>query len=227
MSGWRPAALRGVVWDVDDTLYLERDYVRSGFEAVGRHVAREHGVDGFGEALWALFEQGVRGDTFDRALAAAGLQADRDRVRALVQVYRAHAPRIGLLDDAAAAIRVASDRGLVQAAITDGPAASQRAKVRALGIAAWCNPVVITAELGPGRGKPAPDAFRAVERATGLSGPELAYVADNPAKDFVAPRALGWQTLRIRRPEGLHAGQPSGPDVDAEWPDLRPFGEGW
>ena len=29
------------------------------------------------------------------------------------------------------------------------------------------------------------------------------YVADNPVKDFAAPRQLGWVTVRVRRPCGL------------------------
>jgi hypothetical protein len=41
-------------------------------------------------------------------------------------------------------------------------------------------------------------------------------VADNPAKDFVAPHRLGWRTVRVRRPDSLHADVPSGADVDAE-----------
>lgn len=194
------SALRGVVWDVDDTLYLERDYVRSGFLAVGEHL----GIEGFGERLWALFEEGVRGDTFNRALREAGLPDDRDQVMQLVAVYRRHTPSIALLPDARAAIEAAAERGLRQGVITDGPAESQHAKVRALGLQAWCSPIVVTADLGPGRGKPALDAFELIQEAWGLSGAELIYVADNPKKDFVAPRALGWQHLRIRRPGGLH-----------------------
>ena len=46
---------------------------------------------------------------------------------------------------------------------------------------------------------------------------ECVYVADNPTKDFAAPRALGWHTVRIRRPGGLHAGLAHSPhEVDHE-----------
>ncbi len=41
-------------------------------------------------------------------------------------------------------------------------------------------------------------------------------MADNPAKDFVAPHRLGWRTVRVRRAGGLHAEEPSGADVDVE-----------
>ena len=34
----------------------------------------------------------------------------------------------------------------------------------------------------------------------GRSGDRFVYVGDNPAKDFVAPNAMGWTTIMIRRP---------------------------
>ncbi len=50
-----------VVFDVDDTLYLERDYARGGFEAAAAHARARFGVDDFATRAWALFEQGLRG----------------------------------------------------------------------------------------------------------------------------------------------------------------------
>lgn len=213
-------ALRAVVWDVDDTLFLEQDYARSGFEAVGAHVERTRGIAGFGARLVAMFEAGVRGDTFDRALAEFGAPADKDTIRELVEIYRGHTPRISLLPDARAALDAAVARGWRQAALTDGPPRSQRAKVEALGLAAWCDPIVLAGELGPGRGKPAPDAFLVVERALGLTGSALLYVGDNPPRDFPAPWSLGWQTLRIRREGSQHVTVPTGAasaEVAALW----------
>ena len=71
-------ARRLVVLDIDDTLYLERDYARSGFTAIGDWARAELGVDDLGERAWAAFEAGTRGTIFDEALAAAGV--DRSRV---------------------------------------------------------------------------------------------------------------------------------------------------
>jgi hypothetical protein len=36
--------LAAVVFDIDDTLYLERDYVRSGFGVVSRAIAPDAGA---------------------------------------------------------------------------------------------------------------------------------------------------------------------------------------
>jgi len=216
------------VFDIDDTLYLERDYVRGGFAAVGAWARTELGVADLGDRAWAAFVAGVRGRIFDEALVACGVTANDTLVPRLVDVYRSHAPAIELLDDVRTWLAGrAADVDL--AVVTDGPRASQLAKAAALGLERWADPVVITEDLGPGRSKPHPAAFACVEAATGLAGAACAYVADNPAKDFAGPQTRGWRTVRVRREGGLHTSVASGDDVDAEITDFATLDEalGW
>jgi putative hydrolase of the HAD superfamily len=212
--------MRCVVFDVDDTLYLERDYVRSGFRHVGEWVRNDLGLEGFADLAWRAFEEGVRGSIFDLALQRCGVDPRPDLVNQLVDLYRAHSPALELCPDA----KVCLDRlrGRVPlAAISDGPLASQRQKVRALGLDEWLDPVLLTAELGPGFDKPNVGAYRLVEERTGCAGSECVYVADNPAKDFMGPKSLGWSTIRVRRPGSLHQAVGSTDEVDLEVPDLH------
>lgn len=211
-----------VILDLDDTLFLERDYVISGLNAVGAHVARTTGRDGFADIATALFEAGVRGTTFDQALAQIGITPTDDRVAELVGVYRRHAPAISLLPDAARLV----DRlgGHYLGVVTDGPIDSQRAKAQAVAAPRWADLIVYTSELGPGFGKPHELGFSLHERHTGRPGNQFTYVADNPTKDFGGPKARGWHTVRIRRQASLHAALPSGEDVDAEIISLDEFG---
>jgi putative hydrolase of the HAD superfamily len=210
---------RLVVFDIDDTLYLERDYVRSGFAAVDAWARSELDVPDLGDRAWATFEEGVRGRIFDEALAACGVRANGSLVSQLVDIYRSHAPTIGLLADVRAWL-AARPADVALAVVTDGPPASQRAKAAALGLVDWADPIVFTDELGPGRGKPHPAAFEGVEAAAGLTGAACAYVGDNPSKDFAGPRGRDWRTVRVRREGGLHAAAASGDDVDAEITDF-------
>ncbi|MEB2314374.1 MAG: HAD family hydrolase [Sorangiineae bacterium] len=214
------SAVRAVVFDIDDTLYLERDYVRSGFASLSTYAEERWGIANFGERAWQLFLLGARGDIFNRVLIDCGVAAGGADVRALVDRYRAHTPDITLLPDARAALEALHGRFQL-AAITDGPLASQQAKARALGLEQWLEPIVFTAALGPNAGKPALDAFQLVEKRLGVSGTECVYVADNPQKDFIAPHELGWRTVRVRRPGGLHHELESAADVRHELVDLR------
>lgn len=197
------STVRCVAFDIDDTLYLERDYVQSGFEALDALVRERFGAAGFAKRAWAAFERGVRGTTFDVALAECGVAASPEEIAALVAAYRAHRPKIVLQADAVECLAALAGR-VRMAVVSDGPLAAQQSKAAALGLAQWCEPILLTEALGPGLGKPHPAAFEAIEQATGMRGQQCLYVADNPAKDFQGPRALGWRTIRIRRPLGLH-----------------------
>jgi putative hydrolase of the HAD superfamily len=65
--------------------------------------------------------------------------------------------------------------------------------------------MVLTSTLGTDFGKPHPKAFLDVEKHFGRSVQQYIYVADNPTKDFQAPKSLGWTTIRVRRHGGLYS----------------------
>ena len=86
----------------------------------------------------------------------------------------------------------------------------------ALGLAERLRPIIYTDELGNGMQKPHPQGFLAIQNEFGLPARNFVYVADNPSKDFIGPRALGWKTVRVRRPEGQYAHLSVEPAQDAD-----------
>lgn len=207
-----------VVFDIDDTLYLERDYVCSGFHAVGAWAQRWLGIDDFEAACQGEFESGRRATIFNQALAVFGIDATAELISGLVELYRTHEPCIRLAPDASQML--AEIRGRYPAAIvSDGPLASQSRKADALGLREIASPIILTEVFGQQFRKPHTRAFEAV--AAHVRARRYVYVADNPAKDFIAPHRLGWTTIRVRRPEGLHYSVESSPGAtpDFELPD--------
>jgi putative hydrolase of the HAD superfamily len=193
-----------VTFDLDDTLYLERHFVRSGFAAVGGWLASERGARGFEACAWRLFEGGQRGDIFDRVLPRLGIAPERALIERLVRVYREHAPQIVLEPEATDLLDRLAGRCHL-ALLTDGFHDTQRRKIAALGLDARCRPIVCTDRWGRAHWKPSPTGFRHIQEALGAAPERCIYIGDNPAKDFRAPRALGWRTLRVRHPRGEHA----------------------
>lgn len=192
------------VFDLDDTLYLERDYVRSGFEHVGRYADENLGTRDFAGRAWQLFSQGVRNSIFNGVLEEQQIACDSTTIESLVSLYRGHTPRIELLPDALWCLNtLCGDVPLVL--ITDGPIESQRNKISALQLEQWFTWVIVTEELGRDYRKPSILAFRLVQEKDDLKDRHFYYVADNPAKDFAGPRELGWRTIRVRREGGLHS----------------------
>ena len=57
-----------VVFDMDDTLFLEQDFVRSGFSAVNYHLMAEYKINGFYERAWERFRSGETQLIFNHVL---------------------------------------------------------------------------------------------------------------------------------------------------------------
>jgi putative hydrolase of the HAD superfamily len=190
---------------MDDTLFLERDYVRSGFAAVDAVVAKEHGLKGFSECAWRLFCAGVRGRIFNEALKEMGGELHSASVPDLVAVYRSHSPSIELTSDSFRFLNTVRRQGLRIAVVSDGVYVGQNAKVRALGLETFIAPIVLTDAFGRDAWKPSPRGYLEVFERLGGSHSDYIYIGDNPNKDFIAPNALGWRTIRIRRPRGEYA----------------------
>lgn len=193
----------GVAFDLDDTLYLERDYVKSGFRAVAEHVAAGDG--GLAERafvlMWEGFLGGARGTTFNTLLATFPELGERHAITELVACYREHAPSIDFLPGAEDLLLELQTRGVRLAVISDGPLVSQAAKAAALGVSRYAEPVVLTDAWGHSYWKPHARAFETVAEAFGLPPERLLYVGDNPEKDFHAPTRLGWRSVRLKLPE--------------------------
>jgi putative hydrolase of the HAD superfamily len=197
--------VRAVVFDLDDTLYPEGRYVRSGYRAVAGHLRRERGRDEpFEEWLWDRFLGGEAAGAFDALSRHFDLGLDPAGVEALVGVYRGHAPDIRpwpgvveLLGRLHAEYRL----GL----LSDGYLPAQRLKLEALGIGRFFDAAVFTEEMGRECWKPSPAGYERAAELLGAAAGELAYVGDNPAKDFLAPNRLGWRTIQLLRPGQVHA----------------------
>jgi putative hydrolase of the HAD superfamily len=196
--------IRAVIFDLDDTLFAEQAYAFSGFGAVAAAFADRLGNPADRAArMRRLFESEHRSRVFDALLREIGLADDRSLVEDMVAVYRSHRPGIVLHADADRALdRLRS--GFRLGLITDGPAAQQRRKIDALRVEPRLDELIVTSELGAGCGKPHPAAFEVMAERLGIPGPTCVYVADNQAKDFVAPNQLGWTTVRILRPDGIY-----------------------
>ena len=158
-----------LIFDLDDTLYLERDFALSGFKAADEWLRHENGTSGLFDTCWDLFNSGDRSRIFDQALAILGIDAEPPMVDLLVDIYRTHQPTINLAPDA--------DRFLARYSgmawtglITDGPVATQQAKVRALGLEERLGCIIYTDALGPGRKKPHPQSYQLLEMWAEPSG---------------------------------------------------------
>jgi len=206
--------IRAVVFDLDDTLYPERQYVRSGYEAVGRHLEAAFGRRRArawpmlpGEWLWRRFLAGDSARAFNALGEAFHLGLSHDQIAELIEVYRTHRPQLAPYPGVRETLE-ALGGSLALGVLSDGFLPAQQLKLDALRLEPYFAVVLFTEALGRDCWKPSPAGFAAVRKKLQVEHAACAYVADNPAKDFVAPNRLGWRTIQYVRANQIHASNP-------------------
>ena len=188
--------ISGVIFDLDDTLYSEKEYVRSGYRAVSDYLG-----GGYEDLLWEFFCAGK--PALDELLMRLGREKEKD---AVLRVYRTHDPDIHLYDGALETIRELKRRNVKVGIITDGRPEGQRNKIKALKLEEIIDDIIITDELGGIQfRKPCDIAFRIMQNRWRMPPSEIVYVGDNPVKDFQAPTQLGMKSAWFQNGDGLYA----------------------
>jgi putative hydrolase of the HAD superfamily len=201
-----------LIFDLDDTLYPERSYVHSGFRAVADHLQQRHGWPAAETAarLGELLDAQGRGALFDTLLHERG-DSRRWAVHECLQVYRGHHPHIALH---AAAQRLLTRLALLPYVVTDGHKGVQQRKLEALSLLPRLRHAYITHRYGVRHSKPSTHCFELIRRREGCAWRDMAYIGDNPAKDFVNLNPLGMRTVRVHT--GEHRHRVAAPGSDAQ-----------
>lgn len=205
--------LKAIVFDMDDTLYPERDFVLSGFQAVAAWASVNLGIDeSIGSAtLFKLYSEGVRNNTFDRWLTIHGIERT-EIVPNLLDIYRQHLPSISPFPDAIDLLKTLAQSYQI-GLVSDGYLAVQQRKWAALGLDPFFDAVVFSDSLGRENWKPSTAPFKLVLEQLNISPRLSVYIGDNPRKDFFGARQLGMYTIQFKHSTSEYGNhQPPSPD---------------
>ncbi len=202
-----------VVFDLDDTLYPEEDFLLSGYAEIAAYLKNLTGED-FLEQMLAWRAKGSV-DVFEALLKQDSLQT-LVSLDTLLRLYRFHEPTIELAPETSALLNQLKQADIPVALITDGRSVTQRNKLKALGIESIFEPIIISEEIGSS--KPAEENYRAIEEH--WPGKSYLYIADNTAKDFLTPNKRGWRSVcLIDKGRNIH---PQSFDLPSEYlPEVK------
>jgi putative hydrolase of the HAD superfamily len=197
--------IRALLFDLDDTLYLERRFARSGFRAVAAHVAGRFGASEFEVAATLMGE--LRGNRRSQAFQrlCERLDLDVSIVDELREVYRRHVPVLRLPRPSWRVLSTSRESWRV-GILTNGFPEVQRRKVAALGLDSLVDTVIYAHEVGAG--KPDRRVFLAACEALGTEPESTVMAGDDPWNDVDGARRAGLRAIRIRH--GMHAGVDAG-----------------
>jgi len=171
-----------IVFDLDDTLVKEVDYLRSAFAAIAKHsdAANESLFD----EMFAWYQD--KQDVFANLILRFG-HLEKDVLKAL---YRHHVPAFDPLSDNRQMLLDLKKAGHQLGLVTDGFSVTQRNKIQALDIESIFDLIVISEEFGSE--KPNEANFAVFHQ---FESKECFYISDNVNKDFITPKRLGWKTV--------------------------------
>ena len=170
------------VFDLDDTLYKEIDFLKSAY----RYIASKVDKDNSSRLYKKMLEDYYSGENVFQLLSQSYPQYTMDK---LLELYRRHYPDITLDSDTTSTLSYLKNFGKT-GLITDGRSLTQRNKIKALGIENYFDKILISEETGYSK----PD-LRLFEQFHEYNASTYFYIANDTDKDFLAPNQLGWKTI--------------------------------
>ena len=191
--------IKAAIFDLDDTLYSEKEYVKSGFNAIANEFPQ---ITNMFEKLWKVFEN--KGKAIDEILKAEDIYSEENKNKCL-DIYRNHKPDLHLYNGVREMLCHLKQHNVRLGIITDGRPEGQRAKIEALNIKDLFDEIIITDELGGIEfRKPNKIAFVKMHELMNIPYGQMLYVGDNVKKDFVAPEELGMRFVWFNNFLGIY-----------------------
>lgn len=197
------------VFDLDDTLYPEIDYLKSAYSNISSKLRPYTGAALYDEMMVRYNKKENVFQWIAETYRATQPDISFDW---LLAEYREHRPLIQLNEATKAFLQKVKDHRIPSGLITDGRSVTQRNKLKALGIEHCFADIIISEEFGSAK----PDEKNYLYFEEKYPGREFYFFGDNTAKDFIVPTKLGWTTVCLKNTgthiHSQHFSARSGPD---------------
>lgn len=178
-----------VVFDLDDTLYKEIDFLKSAYRQIALYLEPLIGKNIYKEML-ALYS--TKNNVFESVITKYKLKITSSE---LIEMYRFHSPNIKCSPHVIAFLKSLKKKNCKLGIITDGRTITQQNKIKSLKINDLIDFIVISEAFGSE--KPNEKNYLFFENLLGKNY-SYTYIGDNIKKDFVSANHLGWQTIGIK-----------------------------
>jgi len=180
-----------VIFDLDDTLFPEIEFLKSAFKEISAYVSDKTGLDVYDNMLKVYFQ---KENVFEWIIYRYKDQMPDCDLNVLQTLYRNHVPALKLVKDASDFLDKLRTKKIKMGLITDGRSISQRNKLKALEIEYYFTDIIISEEFGSE--KPNANNYLFFER--NHPGHTFYFIGDNTSKDFIIPEKLGWKMICMK-----------------------------
>ena len=214
-----------VIFDPDDTLIPEIDYIKSGFKEVAKYFESNYEFDNAYDELFNLFKKDKK-LVFNRYLDAKGIKYSQDDIHKIVDIYKTHVPDVDFYPDVMPTVSYLKMNGIKGAIVTDGTYKIQKLKTDVVNAKDYFDTIIYTDELGKEFWKPNPKAFELLKENYDFDYSQMIYVGDNPQKDFYISEIYPIHTVRVMRDDAIYEKEKYLDDVEEEY-RINDFSDLW
>lgn len=180
-----------VVFDLDDTLYKEIDFLKSAYQEIADWLHKSYHKNDVYPFMWQCYRQGK--NVFEAVNQYFELNTP---IEIYLNKYRTHMPQISLSDEVKYVLATCSQKGYTLGLMTDGRELTQRNKINALKLVQYINEADIVISESFGYSKPSKEGY--VYFQNKYPNTQYYYVGDNVKKDFISANLLGWTTICLK-----------------------------
>ncbi len=213
--------IRAVIFDLDDTLVSEYEFVVSGYRYLSERLSDKLGrsAEEINVKLLELSKESYS-RIFNRLFEAYGAPLSGEELKELIHIYRDHPAGLNFYEDVYPTLTGLKERGVLTGIISDGDPKRQWNKINsAVGALPavsvgeevsdragfFFDEIILNDEFGGEEfRKPDPKGFVTICERLGIDPSVMIYVGDNPSKDFHIAAHLPVRTARIIRDKGIY-----------------------
>ena len=209
---------KGVVFDLDYTLYDEHKYFFSVFEDFCDKTKYNGKLKQMERSF--LFLRQRSKDILGDILSVNEFEQDKLKLLKdeLFRIYISINVNIKPYEDAILLLNSQKTKDLKLGILTNGVIEAQRNKIKCLSLTDYFDEIFFARQLGKGLEKPNRGAFEEIAERLKIPAPELIFIGDNPNTDFKGAKEIGGFTVRLKR--GVYSNVPINEFVDVEIEDL-------
>lgn len=195
--------IKVLVFDLDDTLYNEEEYVFSAFKFVSEYIGKKFkkNEETVYKRILDIYMKEGRGKIFDILCEELNIN---EGPKTLVSIYRSCKPKLKLYKDSEEILIWAKSNNIRTGLITDGCSKVQWNKIESLKLNKKIEKIIVTDDYGEGYSKPNKKPYLDILSYFSIKPFEVVYIGDNPKKDFITAKKIGMKTIRIVRQCGSH-----------------------
>ncbi len=201
-----------IAFDLDNTLYNHKQYIKSAYNDIAKFVANKHSLNKENYYKWIFQRWKEKGSSYNKIFKESykyfNLKNFNKDINRILNIYHNNRNADLKLYEGIVDLLYQFNKEYKLILITDGHVNTQKYKIDKLKIRKYFNSIYISGEFGDEFYKPSTKMFIKCMEDYNIKSENMIYIGDNPNLDYPPCKKLDIKFIRLK------AGEYSNIDID-------------